>query len=189
MEQKFKNKIRACIAGLVACSLVIVLLAFGLAVSNTSNTKLNTNSVQAKVYSKVIVALLPKSITGNDNGKDVTFYMDLNKDFDAEKDEPIEQYVPYYMDDEGKRIDLPTGIYTSPTTGEKMQVTVGFFLKGSNKLKVAAATLKVFMTIFVLGLIATIILLSYLIWSYRQDQKDALQYDEIKKRFEKKDKE
>lgn len=186
MYEKINKKIKACIAGIVACALVIGIFIAGLAVIKTSNTNMNSNNIQSKVYSKLIIAALPKTITGDDNGKKVTFHMALNKDFDASKDEPIRQFIPYYFDENDKRIDLPTGVYKSPKTGETMQVTVGFFLKGSNKLKVMASVIKVVIALLLLASIGLIILLSFYIWSLKQDKKDAQQYDEIKKRFDKK---
>lgn len=186
MEQKLRKKLKACIAGIVVCVLLIAMFGFGVAVTKTSNTSLGASDLQAKVYTKVIIAALPKSITGNDNGKKVTFYMDYNKDFDSSKDEPLRQFLPYYYDDNDKRIDLPTGVYFSPTTGETMQVTIGFFLRGANKLKVVSAVLQVLIVLLVIAAIAGIIVCSFFIWSYKQDIRDAEQYDVIKNRFNKK---
>ncbi len=184
MEQKFKKKIRACIAGIIACVLIIVLFCFGVAITATSNTKLGNDDLRSKIYTKVIIAALPHSITGSDNGKEVTFYMDYNKDYDSEKDEPLKQYLPYYFEGD-KRIDLPDGVYVSPTTGKEMQVTIGFFLRGANKLKVLSSVFKVLIAILIVGSIALIIFLSYLIWCYKQDKKDAEFIDAKRRRAEK----
>lgn len=144
----------------VIIALIIAILTGGL-------VALNSN--QSKVYSKLVIAMMPKTITGNDNGKKIDFYIEYNKDYNPETDEPLKAYNTYYYDANGKKKILPNGFYESPTA--EMQVLIGFFYKAQEKMNSIKNVIYVTMALLALAICALIIYLWYKSWCKRQEKK------------------
>lgn len=128
---------------------------------------LNTN--HNKAYSKLIIACMPHNITGNDNGKEIDFFVEYNKDYNPKSDAPLKAYQVYYKDDNGKKIILPDGHYKSRTAD--MQVLMGFFYKAQQKIDVYKNVVYVLITLLVLAGIAVLIYFWYKSWCKRQEKK------------------
>lgn len=124
---------------------------------------------QAKVSSKLIIACMPKSITGYDNGTKIDFYVEYNKDYNDETDDPIRAFNTYYFDKDGKRHDLPGGRYQSPT--QDMQVVVGFFYKAQENIKILKNVIYVIIALVCLAVGVFLIYLWYKSWCKRQEKK------------------
>lgn len=128
---------------------------------------LNVN--QEKVSSKLIIACMPKTITGNDNGRDIDFYVEYNKNYDPDKDEPIKAFLAYYYDGKGEKVELPGGRYESATAD--MQVVVGFFFKAQQNIKILKNVITVIISLVILCGIALLIYIWYKSWCKREEKK------------------
>lgn len=124
---------------------------------------------QNEAYSKLIIAAMPKTITGVDNGVKIDFYIEYNKDFDEDKDEPIKAYQVYYFDKDGKRVDLALGHYQSATAD--MQVTMGFLFKAQEKIDSYKNVFRVCIALLIIVILALLIFLWYKSWVRRESAK------------------
>jgi hypothetical protein len=146
---------------------VILAVIAGLLVGGICYINANITSVS----NKLVIAFMPKPITGNDNNKEITFYIEENKDFDEENDEPIDAFNTYYYDDNGERVDLYQGQYKSSTAD--MQVIIGFFYMAQQNLNVFKNAMSIVLAVIILVAIAFCIYLWYRSWCKRQDKKQA----------------
>lgn len=141
--------------------------------------KVNVYKVQSQLYTRAIVAAMPKSIEGDDNGKKVKFYIEVNKNYDELKDEPINQYLVYYFDDDNKRHDLTDGIYQGKV--EMMYPLVGFFIAGMNSLKTLKSVIITVLVFVILGMVVLAGYLIYLLISVKKDREYSSSYQEMKR--------
>ena len=137
---------------------------------------------------------MPESMEYTDSdGVDRTFYIEQNKKYDSKKDDPINAYTVYYLDENDKRVELENGIYMSATQyaeskkkkaddsenksdsrsniGEGEFVTVGFLFKAQEKANKVLKIVRIVTVIFALCCAAYAIYLWYLSWSKREDEK------------------
>ena len=156
--------------------------------------------VSQPIYTKLSIALMPESIEYNvpDSDEKITFYIEENKDFDKEKDEPVNAYKVYYFKDKDKKekVYLENGVYISDkeyaeskradlkddddniidgakyNVGEGAQVTVGFLFEAQTKANKVKTIVNVIVTIFAVACVAYLIYLWYLNWSAREDKKN-----------------
>lgn len=157
----------------ITLGIIFVLL---IAILTSSLVFLNAN--QNKTYSKLVIACMPKNITGNDNGKKIDFYIEYNKDYNPKTDEPLKAYQTYYFKDDGTRVNLVNGFYKSPTA--EMQVLIGFFYKAQEKITSLKNVVYVLMAMtFIVGL-ALIIVLWYKSWCKRQAKKKSFYLRDFK---------
>ena len=171
-----------------------VVLAVLLAAGITSTVLLRTNQ---PLYTKLSIALMPESIEYTDPETDekITFYIEENKDYNPKKDEPINAYNSYYLNDKDEKVYLEDGVYMSAkelaeskkqgkkdesvqdgvkyNVGVGQQVTVGFLISAQEKANKVTAVVKVIVAIFAICCVIYLIYLWYLNWSKRQDKKAA----------------
>ena len=181
-----KQKKRAIIIGVV----LAVLLVAGI----TSTILLRTNQ---PLYTKLSIALMPETLeyTDPETNKTITFYIEENKDYNPEKDEPIEAYSTYYINEKDKKVYLENGVYMSDTefaesnkigqqddsiqdgvkynVGQGQQVTVGFLISAQENANKVTGVVKAIVAVFAICCVAYLIYLWYLNWSKRQDKKAA----------------
>ena len=152
-EKKPKKKRTAKQKGIIAAVIVaVVLLLVGIA--GYVVTHMNNYGF----YNKVVVALAPDKI--EDYGK--TFYLKVNPAYD-QKEAPNEpMFICYYLNDNGKEVDLPSGTYKED--GNNGQVLIAFLGKVAEK--VTSIQKAVTITVWVLVGIAVCVLIY--IW-YRLD--------------------
>ena len=180
-----KQKKRAIIIGVI----LLVLLVSGI----TGSVLLRTSQ---PLFTKLTIAMMPDSLDYKDSdGNTITFYVEENKDYDKEKDEPLDAYKAYYYKDKDKkeRVDLDGGVYMTDkeyaeskrsdkkdteqsgdaryNVGEGTLVTVGFLAEAQKKANVVKKVVNVLLGIFIVCVIAYLIYLWYLNWSKRYDKK------------------
>ncbi len=181
-----KQKKRAIIIGAVLGVLLVLGIVF--------TFLLRTNQ---PLYTKLSIALMPETLEyENSDGEDITFYIEENKDFDKEKDDPIEAYKTYYYKDKDKKekVYLKDGIYMTDkeyaeskrsdlkennkssdgvksNIGQGQMVTVGFLISAQEKANKVRTVVRVIVAIFAVACVAYLIYLWYLNWSKRQDKK------------------
>ncbi len=147
------------------------------------------------VYTKVSIALMPEKLDYTDSdGKKLTFYIEENKKFNAKKDDPIEAYSTYYLDEKDQKVYLKDGIYMTDkeyaeskradkkkqegavngvkeNVGQGQMVTVGFLVKAQENANKVLAGFRWAIAIFAVCCAAFLIYLWYLSWSVREDKK------------------
>lgn len=179
------QKKRALIIGIV----LAVFLVLGITVS----LLLRTNQ---PLYTKLSIALMPDTIesTDEETGETMTFYIEENKDYDKEKDDPIEAYKTYYLDSNEEKVYLENGVYISDkeyaeskkigqednsvkdgvkyNVGQGQQVTIGFLFAAQAKANKIKTVVKVVDAVFAVCCVIYLIYLWYLNWSYREDKKN-----------------
>lgn len=130
---------------------------------------------QSKLYTKAVVAVMPKKITGNDAGRMIDFYIEENEDFDINKDEPVQQFRVYYYKD-GEKLVAKNGVYVGQVN--TMYPLVGFFIQGKDNLKALKGVCITLVAVVFLAILALIIWLIYLVVSIKQSRKYSASYQE-----------
>ncbi|MDO4364552.1 MAG: hypothetical protein Q4C99_08495 [Clostridia bacterium] len=167
----------------VVLAVLLALSSFGLVVFSAKpydvkDGQVNVYKLQSKLYTEAIVKALPKKITGSDNGTKIDFYIEVNDDYDASKDDPIEQYRVYYYTKDGKKMVAADGIYVG--NADTMYPLVGFFIKGMDKLKVLKGVFKTLIIVLCAAILALLIWLIVLLVRIKQDRKYSVSYQEQK---------
>lgn len=156
----------------VVLALLLGLLAFAIVVFSAKpydvkDGQVDVYKVTSTIYSHAIVAAMPETISGYDNGEEVKFYIEVNDKFNSKTDDPIEQYRVYYYNKDGKKLIASNGIYRGNT--ETMYPLIGFFIAGMNSLKVLQ---KIIIAVFVVLIVVSVALLGYLIYLIIKVKKD-----------------
>lgn len=186
-----KKKNRKCIAGTnvpvstvavtsVVLAILIAFLAFALVVFSAKpydvkDGQVDVYKVSSTIYSHAIVAAMPDTISGYDNGEEIKFYIEVNDDYNSKTDDPIEQYRVYYYNKDGKKLVASNGIYRGNT--ETMYPLIGFFIAGMNSLKTLQ---KIIIAVFVVIIVVSVGLLGYLIYLIVKVKKDKNYHKKLK---------
>ncbi len=176
------SKVRVSTVAIISVLLAVLLAisSFGLAVFSADVFEekegyTNVFKWQSKIYTKAVVAVMPKKITGNDAGRLIDFYIEENEDFDINKDEPIQQFRVYYYKD-GKKLVAKNGVYVGEIN--TMYPLVGFFIQGKDNLKALKGVCITLVAVVFLAILALIIWLIYLVVSIKQSRKYSASYQE-----------
>lgn len=140
--------------------------------------QVNVYKLQSKLYTKAIVAAMSDSIEGNDNGRKIKFYIEVNDDYNMETDDPVNQYRVYYMKD-GKKLVCHDGIYEGST--EDMYPLIGFFIDGMNNLKTLKKIITAVLVVVIASMVALAGYLIYVLWAVKADRKYSPSYQSMKK--------
>lgn len=177
------SKVRVSTVAIISVVLAVLLAisSFGLAVFSADVFEekegyTNVFKWQSKIYTKAVVAVMPKKITGNDAGRLIDFYIEENEDFDINKDEPIQQFRVYYYKD-GKKLVAKNGVYVGEIN--TMYPLVGFFIQGKDNLKALKGVCITLVAVVFLAILALIIWLIYLVVSIEQSRKYSASYQEM----------
>nr|MDD5837427.1 hypothetical protein [Eubacteriales bacterium] len=177
------SKVRVSTVAIISVVLAVLLAisSFGLAVFSADVFEekegyTNVFKWQSKIYTKAVVAVMPKKITGNDAGRLIDFYIEENEDFDINKDEPIQQFRVYYYKD-GKKLVAKNGVYVGEIN--TMYPLVGFFIQGKDNLKALKGVCITLVAVVFLAILALIIWLIYLVVSIKQSRKYSASYQEM----------
>lgn len=176
------SKVRVSTVAIISVVLAVLLAisSFGLAVFSADVFEekegyTNAFKWQSKLYTKAVVAVMPKKITGNDAGRMIDFYIEENEDFDINKDEPVQQFRVYYYKD-GEKLIAKNGVYVGQVN--TMYPLVGFFIQGKDNLKALKGVCITLVAVVFLAILALIIWLIYLVVSIKQSRKYSASYQE-----------
>ena len=176
------SKVRVSTVAIISVVLAVLLAisSFGLAVFSADVFEekegyTNAFKWQSKLYTKAVVAVMPKKITGNDAGRMIDFYIEENEDFDINKDEPVQQFRVYYYKD-GEKLVAKNGVYVGQVN--TMYPLVGFFIQGKDNLKALKGVCITLVAVVFLAILALIIWLIYLVVSIKQSRKYSASYQE-----------
>ena len=176
------SKVRVSTVAIISVVLAVLLAisSFGLAVFSADVFEekegyTNVFKWQSKIYTKAVVAVMPKKITGNDAGRMIDFYIEENEDFDINKDEPVQQFRVYYYKD-GEKLVAKNGVYVGQVN--TMYPLVGFFIQGKDNLKALKGVCITLVAVVFLAILALIIWLIYLVVSIKQSRKYSASYQE-----------
>lgn len=141
---------------------------------------IDSYKAEAAATNAVINVLMPKQIQGTEgDAKDLVFYREKNKEYDANKDEPLKAFNYYMLNDKGEKIYLEDGMYYPPSyymensETEPVVVYLGFFARMLQNLQIVKNVITVVAVILGLGVLALIIYAWYRIWSKREDERIA----------------
>lgn len=156
----------------------IITIAIALAVTIVT---IDSYSAEAYFTNKFLDVLMEDEITSDEliDGRITTFGREVNEDYDANEDQPIEAFNYYYYDGNGKRIDLPDGNYYPSGYATSSDVTpipvyLGFYYTAAEKMQIVKNVLRVIIAIIVLALVAFVVYLWYRSWCKRQDREKEL---------------
>lgn len=176
------SKVRVSTVAIISVVLAVLLAisSFGLAIFSADVFEekegyTNVFKWQSKLYTKAVVAVMPKKITGNDAGRMIDFYIEENEDFDINKDEPVQQFRVYYYKD-GEKLVAKNGVYVGQVN--TMYPLVGFFIQGKDNLKALKGVCITLVAVVFLAILALIIWLIYLVVSIKQSRKYSASYQE-----------
>lgn len=146
------------IAGIVLAVFVILIGVGSLIIHNQGSYS---------IYNKLVVAMAPDKI--EDYGK--TFYLKVNPKYDQKTAPSEPMFICYYLDENGKEVDLPGGAYTE--NGENGQVLIAFLGKAVEKVTAIQKTAKIVFGILIAILICVLIYIWYR-WDTRNEERQKL---------------
>lgn len=126
-----------------------------------------------QIMSDLTYSMMPKSLTPVVDGQEVTFFVYKNRDFNQFKDKktPLKAFGFYYLDGNGKNIDLSWDKAYTGANGTKFTPNVWFMMKANEKLtKVKSAASKV-IPIVVILVVILLIYLWFKNWCKREDER------------------
>ncbi|MFR5876197.1 MAG: hypothetical protein ACLUFN_06880 [Eubacterium sp.] len=184
-KTKIQNQKDLKLYRLIIAFVFIITAAIALIVSVIT---INSYSSEAYFTNKFLDILMEDEITSEEmiDGRITTFGREVNKDYDAQTDLPIDAFKYYYYDGNGKRIDLPDGNYYPSGYAidedvKPIPVYLGFYYTAAEKMQIVKNVLSVIIAIIVLAVIAFIIYLWYRIWCNRQDRLKEIRKSDIQK--------
>ncbi len=137
---------------------------------------------QNAVASQVMYMFMPKSYTDHDNGNEIVFYIEKNKDYNPDKDVPLEAYKVYYYDKDGKRVDTYQGHYKTAT--KTIYAEIAFLLMARRNINTFKNYAKIVFAVLGVVLVVGLIILWYKLWSKKQDRLEAMERDSVEKDME-----
>ena len=157
-----KEKIVTAI-GIVLCFLLVLTIGTKLAI----NPKMPT-------YDNYAFMLMPKSIDTVFEEKDLTLYIEKNKDFDKTKNQPLEAFKVYYYEDNDtskKKVYLKNG---STLKGEKESsnlMVLQFLGNATITDSIIRNILNKALTVLCILFACYLIYVWYLLWCRKEDRK------------------
>lgn len=158
--KKQKRVIGIGIAFLVIFSLIIA----GFVVVKSSET----------VQNSLMYLLMPKSMDLEFEGDTITFYVEKNKDFSADKNQPIEAFKLYYYKDNDKSKDkvyLEKGGRLSGEAQSTNLMVLSFLVSANATMNILKAIGKYLLIILIVLFAIYLIYLWYLNWCKREDKR------------------
>ncbi|MBR1763410.1 MAG: hypothetical protein IJ731_08630 [Eubacterium sp.] len=128
-------------------------------------------------YNTYAYMIMPKSIETVFDEKDLTLYIEQNKDFDKTKNEPLEAYKVYYFEDNDaskKKVYLKNGTTLKGEKEESNLMVLQFLTSATITDNIIKNIIgKAIIVLCVLG-VCYLIYLWYLNWCRREDKKKEL---------------
>lgn len=132
---------------------------------------------QTAIYSKAMYALMPKSVVGEIDGKEIECFVEMNKDFDTSLPltEITKAFTYYYVDADGNVVDLGVDA-TVNQDGEDVQVFLAFMPQTIENFENAKDTaVKIIIPVIVI-LVVVLIVVWFFKWSKKQDLEKQKKY-------------
>ena len=162
-KPKTKQQKAAIIMGIILAVLFVLTLGTKLAISPNS-----------PLYSSYALMIMPKSIDTTFDEKDLTLYIEKNKDFDKTKSQPLEQFNTYYYKDNDpskEKIYLKNGSTLKGEKEESNLMVLQFLGNATITDSIIRGTLNKILIALCVLLGCYLIYLWYLDWCRRQDKK------------------
>lgn len=165
---------------LIIVFVFLIVIAIALIVGKVT---INSYSTEAYFTNSFLNILMDKEITSVEeiNGRHITFTREINKDFDAKKDQPIDAFIYYSISEDGKtknKLDhgmfYPAEYYKKDSKVTPVFVAAGFLLSAQKNLEVLSNVLTVVAVLIALAFIALLIYLWYRSWCKREDKRQAM---------------
>ena len=167
-EKKEKTKQQKWAIGLGIALAVLFVLTIGVKLAIMPNSPL---------YTSYAIMLMPEKIDTTFDEKDLTLYVEKNKNFDKTKDQPLEAFQVYYYEDNDtskKKIYLENGSTLKGEKEESNLMVLQFIGNASINDGIVRNVLnKILIVLFIL-LGVYLIFIWYISWSIRYDKKKEL---------------
>ena len=153
------------IAIIVGIVLVAVLLLSGLSRILISN--------KMPYYQNYVYAIMPKSLETEFGDEKYTFYLEKNKDFDKEKDQPLNAFIVYYYEDNDKsktKISLKDGDTMIAQTESSSLMVLNFLANARITDGIIKSIIKKVAIIDAVLFIPYLIYVWYITWSIKYDR-------------------
>lgn len=130
------------------------------------------------IMSDINYAFMPESITPTVDGVQVEFFVYKNKDFNQFKDKntPLKAFGYYYIDENGKKVDLSWDKSYTGSKGTKFTPNVWFMIQSGQKLSKFKSVSSKVIPIIVLVVVALLIYLWFRSWCKREDARMEAMY-------------
>ena len=162
-KKKTKQQKAAIIIGITLLVLFIITISARFAISSSS-----------PFYNDYLIMLMPESIDTEFDGKDMTFYVEKNKDFDKNKDMPITAFSVYYYegnDTSTKKIYLENGSTLKGENESTNLMVLNFLADSTITDRIIRQTIKDAIIVLCVLTVFYLIYIWYLIWSRNYDKK------------------
>lgn len=164
---------------LIIAFVFILVIAIALIIGKVT---INSYSADAYFTNNFLNLLMEKQITSIDeiDGKHLTFTREINKDYDVEKDQPVDAFTYYLLSDDGSKVALDHGVYypasyymeNSDTT--PVQVAAGFLLSAQKNVRIFTNVMTVIAVLIGLAFLAFLIYFWYRSWCKREEERVAM---------------
>ncbi len=130
------------------------------------------------IMSDINYAFMPKSITPTVDGVQVEFFVYKNKDFNQFKDKntPLKAFGYYYIDENGKKVDLSWDKAYTGSKGTKFTPNVWFMIQSGEKFSKFKGVSSKVIPIIVLVVVVLLIYLWFRSWCKREDARMEAMY-------------
>lgn len=166
LSPKKKKKIVICV---IAAALIVFAVTFALLFNFNS-------TVQTKVYTEALYALMPKEITttvGSDPSYEITLGVRKNPKFDAKKQSktPLVAFEFYFYNEKGELVELGSTGSIVVDGADYGPGYLSFLVKAKENLNtVKSVSSKVIIVLVVLA-VCGLIVLWFKVWSKKEDEK------------------
>ena len=134
-------------------------------------------SPESPLYNSYLMAIMPKSIDTVFDEKEMTLYIEKNKEFDKEKNQPLEAFSVYYYENNDKSKEKTYIEYGKKFEGENESaalMTLQFLGNATITDGIIRTTIKDTLIVLCILLGCYLIFIWYIIWSINYDKKKEL---------------
>ena len=152
--------------GIALAALFVITIGARLAISSNS-----------PIYNDYLIAIMPESVDTVFDEKDMTLYIEKNKDFDKEKNPPLDAFKVYYYennDKSTKKIYIENGEKFEGENESATMMTLQFLGNATITDGIIRKILKNTLIVLCILLGCYLIFIWYIIWSIRYDKKKEL---------------
>ena len=124
-----------------------------------------------------VYAMMPKSLDLEFNDEEITFYVEKNKDFNKETDQPLKAFKIYYYENNDKKSDkiyLDDGQTMIAQTESSTLMAVNFLADAKITSRIINRIANTVLIIDVILLVGYAILIWYVLWSKNYDKEHGI---------------
>jgi len=131
------------------------------------------SSSKMPFHTGYVYALMPKSLDLEFNDEEITFYIEKNKEFNKEKDQPLSAYKVYYYENNDKKTDkiyLDNGQTMVAQTESSSLMTLNFLADAAITGRIINRIANTVLIVDAVLLVGYAIFIWYVLWSKKYDK-------------------